>query len=315
MEPGEGAGQRMTPAIEMRGVSKRFRGRTALDQVEWLVAEGSIHGLIGANGAGKTTLLRLALGLLWPDDGAIHVLGETLRRENAALRQRVHYVASGRPLVAGFRVGEWTRYTGLLYHRWDAALCQKLLKAMELPVETPIGHLSTGMQTSLQLAVALASRPQLLLLDEPTNGLDVVVKRQILQFIIDMAAQEGTTVVIATHNIEDVERMADTVSVLYRGRFVMQGELDGIKSHMHRLQVVLDEWPQALARDPRLTHVQRRGNVALVTVEGPLEPLMEAFRAAGAVLVEPIEMDLTEVFRAILEKEGYSRESLSWESL
>ena len=306
----------MTVAIDMQGVTKEFRGRPALSDISWIVETGSIHGLIGANGAGKTTLLRLALGLLWPDQGTIAILGQRLERENAPLRQRVHYAASGRALAPGFRVAEWLRYASLLYERWDAARCQRLIKALELDPDKVIGHLSHGMQTSLQLVVAIASRPDLLLLDEPTNGLDVVVKRQILQLIIDMAAAEGTTVVIASHNIEDIERMADTISVLYRGQFILKGEMESIKNHMHRLQVVIPgEWPSDVAQDPRITRVERRGHVGLVTVQGPAEPVAALLQKAGATLVEPIDMDLTDVFRAVLEKEGYTREGLEWDSL
>lgn len=303
----------MTLAIEMHGVSKGFRDLQALHTIDWSVPQGSIYGLIGANGAGKTTLLRLALGLLWPDQGDITVLGEPLTRDASDMRQRMHYVASGRSMVPSFRVAEWLQYASLLYQRWDATLAKNLLDALELPEEKSIGSLSSGMQTSLQLAVALASRPDLLLLDEPTNGLDIVVKRQILQLIIDMASEEGTTVVIATHNIEDIERMADRASVLYQGRFLIADDLDAIKRHMHRIQIVLPgEWPSILSH---ITRIERQGQMAVVTLEGSPDVALEAFREAGATHLEVVDMDLTEVFRSLLEKEGYTRESLSWRSL
>lgn len=303
----------MTPAIQMHHVTKRFKGHTALHDVNWTVASGSIHGLIGANGAGKTTLLRVALGLLWPDTGEVEVLGERLGRENADRRQRVHYVATGRSLPGQFRVSEWIYYASLLYERWDGTQCQRLLTAMEIPPTAPIRSLSSGMQASLQLAVAIAARPDLLLLDEPTNGMDAVVKRQVLQLLIDMAASEGTTVVLASHNIEDVERITDTVSVLYRGRFVLGGAIEQIKSHMHRLQVVgPSRWSDEVFDDPRIAHVERRGHVALVTTEGDYADLEQRLKQAGALLVEPIDMDLAEIFRMVLEKEGYSRDALTW---
>lgn len=303
----------MNLAITMSGVTKTFGGKTALDHVDWQVQAGSIHGLIGANGAGKTTLLRLALGTLWPDQGSIEVLGQQLTLENAALRQNVHYVATGRQLPAHFQVGEWLHYMELLYERWDADRAKRLVGAMEIDANAVIRSLSTGQQASLQLAGAIAARPKLLLLDEPTNGMDLVVKRQVLQLMMDMAAAEGTTLVLATHNIEDVERLADSLSILYRGRFVLGGSVDSLKAHMHRVQVVTGGgWSDALFDDPHIAHVEKRGQVALVTVEGPADPLMAHFRAAGALLVEPIDIDLAEIFRMVLEKEGYSRETVAW---
>lgn len=306
----------MKKAIVMHDVSKTFRGTQALSDVSWDVSPGSIYGLIGANGAGKSTLLQLSLGVLWPDRGDITILGEALTRDSSLLRQRVHYVASGRPMVQSFRVEEWLRYTRLLYTRWDQTLCDTLLSALDISPEKALGQLSQGTQTSLQLLIAIAARPDLLLLDEPTNGLDVVVKQQILQFIIDMAADLGTTVVMATHNLQDVERIADTIGVLYRGHFVLQEELDTMKSHWHRIQVVIPgPWPDEIGQGDQISHVERRGHVAQITVEGDPGPVIHTLQKAGASLIEPINMDLTEIFRSLLEKEGYSREALRWTTL
>lgn len=304
-------------AVVMTDVAKSFRGIPALTDIHWDVGRGQVHGLIGANGAGKTTLLRLVLGVLWPDQGDIVVLDQKLSRENAEIRQAVHYVASGRPLITGFRVTEWVRYASLLYQKWDQDLCDRLLRSLEIRTDAAIRHLSSGQQTSLQLAIAIASHPQLMLLDEPTNGLDVVVKRQLLQFIIDMAADQGTTLIIATHNIEDVERLVESVSVLYRGRMIVHEELDSLKESFHRLQVVMDEWPEALLHDAdaRIMGYERHGRTAVVTVKGSVEAMVHDFRKAGALSVEVMDLDLTEIFRVILAKEGYSRESLHWESL
>ncbi len=303
----------MTAALRMEGVRKTFRERPVLHDIEWSVKPASVCGLIGANGAGKTTLLRLALGLLWPDAGTVEVLGHRLGRENAAIRERVHYVASDRAMAPAFRVEEWLRYASLAYPRWDAALAERLVVALELSPERAVGELSAGQRTSLQVAVAVASRPDLLLLDEPTNGLDIVVKTQVLQLVIDMAAAEGTTIVVATHHIGDVERLADHLAVIYDGRFVLQGELDAIKASMHRLQVVVPgDWPEEIAEDPRVVRVERQGKVALVTVEGPAEAIADKYRGAGAILVEPMDLDLADVFRTILAKEGYTRAQLQW---
>ena len=306
----------MNEAISTEGVVKSFRGRRVLEDVSWSVPQGSIHGLIGANGAGKTTLLRLALGVLWPDAGRFEVLGTALGRENAALRHRVHYVSPGGGLPSNFRVAEWLRYVGLLYQNWDAARAQRLVQALELDVSMAIGQLSTGQQMGLKLAAAIAARPELLLLDEPTNGLDVVVKRQVLRLIIDMAAAEGTTLVMASHNIEDIERMAEAVSVLYRGRLILHESMDNMKSRIVRLQVVLPgPLPQAVEREPAMMSVERRGHVVTLTIDGDPGPIAQACREAGATLVEPVPLDLSEIFTAVLEREGYTREQVDWKAI
>ncbi len=297
----------------MQDVQKSLGQRPVLRDVTWSVPQGCVCGLIGANGAGKTTLLRLALGLVWPDAGTVRVLGERLGRENAALRQRVQYVASDRTLPLGLRVGDWLHYASLAYPHWDRARARRLGIALELPPGRSVRELSAGERTSLQIVAAAASHPELLLLDEATNGLDLVVKSQVLGLLIDMAAAEGTTIVVASHHIEDIERLSDRLAVLHAGRIVREGELDAIKASVHRLQVVMPgDWPAALDADPRVIAVERTGKVALVTVEGPAEPVATAYRAAGAILVEPVDLDLGEVFRIVLEREGYGRAELRW---
>ena len=305
----------MSQAIELSGVQKRFSSCMALHDVDWSIETGSIHGLVGANGAGKTTLLKLVLGVLRPDQGVVEVLGERLTPDSEHLRQRMHYVAAGRTLPPGFRVGEWLHYLSLLYTRWDARRAHRFLDAMEINLRSPIRTLSTGTEASLRLAAAAAARPDLMLLDESTNGMDVVVKRQVIQLLVDMAAAEGTTIVIATHTIEDVERLADGVSILYRGKLVLTESLDSLKGHMCRLQVVAGpNWSAAVLQHPQVADVQWQGHVGMVTIDGPWEPWSDRIRQAGAILVEPIDMDLTEVFRAVLKKEGYTRVELAWDA-
>ena len=303
----------MNWALRTDGVGKAFRGRPVLNEITWSVPQGSLYGLIGANGAGKTTLLRIALGLLMPDRGTVEVLGMRLSRENAWIRERVHYVASERAMAPSFRVEEWLRYASLAYPHWDRVRAKRLTEALELPYDRLLGELSSGQRTGFQMAIAAAASPDLLLLDEPTNGLDVVVKTQVLQLVVDMAASTGMTVILASHRIEDVERLADRVAVLYDGRFVVEDEIDHLKSRLHRLQVVIPgEWPEDLTQDPRVLRVDRQGKAAMITVEGPSEPFAARCRNAGAILVEPVDLDLAEVFQVFLAKEGYSRARLQW---
>ncbi|PSR20654.1 MAG: hypothetical protein C7B45_14155 [Sulfobacillus acidophilus] len=305
----------MSQAIEIRHVTKRFNGRLALHDVDWSLEAGQIHGLIGANGAGKTTLLQLALGVLAPDQGTITVLGELSGPHNATLRQRMQYVASDQTLPRNFRVSEWLHYVSLLYQRWDARVAKRLLDAMEIGRNTPIRALSTGAQASLRLALAAAARPELLLLDEATNGLDVVVKRQVMRLLVDMAAAEGTTLVVATHAIEDVERMAETISILYRGSVVLTENLDALKGHVRRFQIVAGpQWSQEVLHHPQVADVRWQGHVGVVTIDGPPESWSERLRQAGATLVEPIDMDLADVFGIVLKREGYTRENLAWDA-
>jgi ABC-2 type transport system ATP-binding protein len=301
----------MTSAIEMRDVDKRLGERQVLTHVDWTVPTGSIYGLIGPNGAGKSTLLRIGLGLLRPDRGRVFVLGEEPRGDGARIRERVYYLASDDDMAPGLRVMEWLRYAGMVYPRWDRTRITRLIAGLEIDPAQRIRFLSTGQRTSLQLAVAIAARPDVLLLDEPTNGLDLVVKTQLVQLLLGLSADEGTTIVWATHHIEDVERLADHLAVLYDGRFLYDGALDDLKAQMHRLQIVFSEGePPGLEADPQVLQVERRGKVALVTVRGPADPVVDRCRQAGAILIEPVDLDLAAAFQVMLAKEGYTRGEL-----
>ena len=132
---------------------------------------------------------------------------------------------------------------------------------------------------------------------------------------MDMAAEMGTTVVIATHNIDDIERMADAVGLLYAGRFLLQDSLDVMKARLHALQAVMPTgaWPAEVFDDPSVVQMEQQGQVARIVVEGNVDALSRRMTAAGARIIEPIAMDLADIFRTMLDKEGYSRDSIRWD--
>ncbi|MCY0880195.1 MAG: ABC transporter ATP-binding protein [Firmicutes bacterium] len=302
-------------AIECRGVEKSLSGRKAVDHLDWSAECHRFHGLVGANGAGKTTLLRLILGVLKADRGTLAVLGQTAGPANADLRQHVIYVASHQRFPQGWTVEEWLRYLSLIYKRWNARMATRLLDAMAILPKTSIGALSTGAQASLRMASAVASRPALLLLDEATNGMDAVVKQQMLRLLLDFFAAEEATVVMATHALDELEQVAETVSILHGGRLVMQQDLERLKKEVHRLQVVVGSgWAPDSLRHPEVLDVQWRGQVAMVTVTGSLDAWGTRLKQAGAVLVEPVDTPFGEIFRSVMKREGYARDDVVWDA-
>ncbi|MCL6452946.1 MAG: ABC transporter ATP-binding protein [Alicyclobacillus sp.] len=298
-------------AVETVQLTKVFEHRPAVDHVDLAVPEGSLFAVVGANGAGKSTLLRLLVGILTPTSGTVRLFGQTLPRDAADFRQDAHYVAADAGMLPSFRVHEVCAYAGRLYKGWDRERCARLLRAVELPLHAPVRTLSTGTQMQLRLAIALSARPRLLVLDEPTNGLDPIVKRQFLQFLVQEAAGEGTTVVLATHVLEDVERIADGLAALYQGRVLLSGSIDELRARCTRLQAVLPNGlPAAVADHPAVAEVNRQGQVYLLTIEGDAAAVAEQLRAAGATVVEPMELALADLFRYWMEKEGYRRDAV-----
>jgi ABC-2 type transport system ATP-binding protein len=213
----------MTPALEARGLGKRFGRHSALRDCTLMIPEGSIVGLTGPNAAGKSTLLALAAGLLVPTEGTISVLGADPHDQPSVLAE-VGFVPQGAPLYRSFTIGEMTEFARRTNPRWDQEIVAPLLSRMD--VRTKVGALSVGERTQLALALVLGKRPRLLLLDEPFAGLDPFVGREFLQLLMDGVAETSATVLIASHVMADIERVCDHIVLLANGQVRLQGHAE-----------------------------------------------------------------------------------------
>ena len=217
------------PAIALAGVSKRFGGRLAVDNLTFQVPEGSVCGFLGRNGAGKSTAIRMMMNLLDPTAGTITLLGMDSRRDHTALMARVGYVSETPVLYEWMKVKQAVRFTADFYARWNHRRVDDLLDRFAIDREQKVRHLSRGMHAQLALALALGGDPELLILDEPATGLDVLVRRDFLASIIQVIQQEGRTVLFSSHLLHEVERVADQVVILDNGRLVQSGSIEELK--------------------------------------------------------------------------------------
>jgi ABC-2 type transport system ATP-binding protein len=215
----------MANLLEIRNLSKSY-GAFALQNVDLEVPSGTITGLVGANGAGKSTLLKLVLGLLPPDSGSIHLFGEDTQSDHPTLRQRIGFVQESPTLYAHLRVPELGRVVASFYPTWNEATFRRLCAAFELPPKTPFSKLSQGTRMKTALALALSHEADLLLLDEPTSGLDPLVRREVLDLLLEVIQDERKAVLFSTHITSDLDRVADHVAILKEGRMVMAGAKD-----------------------------------------------------------------------------------------
>jgi ABC-2 type transport system ATP-binding protein len=220
--------------ISVSELTRRFGATTALDAVSLSMPRGAVYGLVGANGAGKTTLIRHILGLLRAEGGSVRVFGLDPVADPVGVLSRIGYLSEENDLPGWMRVGELVRYSRSFYPAWDDAYADELRQAFALDPTARIQGLSRGQKARAGLLVALAHRPELLLLDEPSSGLDPVVRRDILEAIIRTIAHEGRTVFFSSHLLEEVERVADHVTMLSHGRIALSAPLDAVKeSHRH----------------------------------------------------------------------------------
>jgi ABC-2 type transport system ATP-binding protein len=203
--------------IRTDGLSLSFRGKQALDNLSLHLPRGGVHAIVGANGAGKSTLFRVLLGFASSDAGFASVLGCDSRALTPALRSRIGFVNEEHTLPAWMRVSELATMQARLYPLWNAARYRGVLANFNVADRQTISELSRGERAGVSLALALAQGPELLILDEPTLGLDVVAKRAFLDAMLQTSLDDGATVVYCSHQMEEIERVADNLVILERG--------------------------------------------------------------------------------------------------
>jgi ABC-2 type transport system ATP-binding protein len=224
----------MNTAIEASGLGKRYGRRWALADCTLTVPAGRVTGLVGPNGAGKTTLLQLAAGVLDPTSGEIRVLGERPGGTPAQLA-RVGFVAQDAPVYGGLSVAGHLRMGAWLNPGWDSEIAERRIGRLGLNLRQRAGSLSGGERAQLTLTLAVAKRPELLLLDEPVASLDPVARREFLRDLMGIVAERGTSVVLSSHLITDIERVCDYLIVVTASRVRLAGETEALLASHHRL--------------------------------------------------------------------------------
>jgi ABC-2 type transport system ATP-binding protein len=230
----------MDQTIRLENVTKCFGAELALDDVSFEVPPGVVFALLGENGAGKTTAIRIMLGLADPDSGQSEVLGLRSQEKGLEIRRRVGYVPERPTLYEWMTVDEIGWFTAGFYGNGFLPEYAKLTAAFALPGKKRISQLSKGMRAKVLLSLALANQPELLMLDEPTSGLDAMVRREFLESMVDRAAT-GKTVFLSSHQIAEVERVADIVAILRKGKLILVERLDELKSQVRKLTVTMKD--------------------------------------------------------------------------
>jgi ABC-2 type transport system ATP-binding protein len=259
------------------------------------VPEGSIYGLLGRNSAGKTTTIRMAMGLARPTAGTIRVFGLNPARdpERVTVLSQVGYVpedkmqaaVSARALLQLNR--EFYRAT------WSDELARKVIRRLELPLDTSFIKLSLGNKTKSALASAIAQRSRLLILDEPTTGLDPIAMDELLRLLVEDCTAEGRTVFLSSHQLTEIERIADYIGIMDRGRILLEGPLDDIRASFRRMTVTGEALP---VRDARVLNSRQAGRATEMLVQREPEEFAAELTRGGATVVESTPLSLNEIF-------------------
>lgn len=284
--------------IETDKLTRRFGRNVALNEATLVVPEGSICAVLGPNGAGKTTLLETLLNLLEPSAGTAQVLGCDSRRLGPAQFARIGYVSENQRVDGKLRIGELLDVVRPLYPTWDRALEAKLLRTFELPADREFKALSRGMRIRALFVAALAFRPKLLVLDEPFSGLDPVMRDDLVTTVIDLALEEGSTVLLSSHDIDEVERIASDVVFLEAGRVMLAEETEALRARHQKVVARLTATGAAATPRGEWLGFERTGETVSFVATSVAEETDWSRELGGGVSVTTAPLTLKEIYLA-----------------
>ena len=293
--------------IKVNNVTKTFDGFRALDGLTMTVEQGSIYGLVGPNGAGKSTILRHIMGVYRPDSGSILVDGQPVF-ENPAVKAKIAVIPDDLYYFPSASTRDMARFYRGMYPAFDGKRYEALREAFpDVDDKQPIRRLSKGMQKQSAFWLALCCQPQVLVLDEPVDGLDPVMRRQAWSLLMGDVAQRGTTVLVSSHNLRELEDVCDHVGILSHGKVLLERSLTDLQDNVVKLQVAFNqpELPQ-LPKDMNILHIGQLGRVYTLIVRGNPSEIKSRMAAYSPILLEALPLSLEEIFIYELGGEDYA---------
>ena len=275
--------------LEMKNVTKTFGDFKALDDLSLHVPQGSVYGLVGPNGAGKTTVIRHLTGIYQPDSGSVTVGGQPVWND-PAVKERIGYISDEIFYFPAATLEDMHQFYRQMFEPFDEALYQKLKEIFPLPAG-PIRRFSKGMQKQAAFHLTLAARPEVMILDEPVDGLDPVMRRQVMSLILDQVAERGTTVLISSHNLRELEDVCDHVGIMDHGKMLMEKSLADMQGGTVKLQIVGDA-PAGF----EILHESRSGRLNTYILRGGCQEVRDRCEAMDPAYFDVLPLSLEEIF-------------------
>lgn len=290
--------------LQVENIKKTIDGQIIFENISFTLQKGSIVGLLGRNGAGKTTMLRTLVGILDPNEGTVTYDGVNIH-SHPEIKQKVAYVPDSSQVLSGYTVKEIVTFYKAVYENFDEEYFYQLLERFNLPNKR-IRSYSRGMKALLAMILAFCTGVEYIILDEPTNGLDPIVKRQILQFLIEEVAEREVTILISTHHLDEVEKIADTIIILKDHTIASITALDDVKTRFAKIQVAYERLlPQKLENLYNVKLLNQTGKVYTILIEGNVSATLEKFHKEQPLLLEELPMSLEDIFVTTFEGDSH----------
>ena len=293
--------------IKVNNVVKTFDGFRALDGLTMTAEKGSIYGLVGPNGAGKSTILRHIMGIYRPDSGSVLVDGEQVY-ENPAVKAKIAAIPDDLYYFNSASTRDMMRFYRGMYPSFDVKRYKALAEAFpEVDEKQPIRRLSKGMQKQSAFRLALCCNPEVLVLDEPVDGLDPVMRRQVWTLLMGDVAQRGTTVLVSSHNLRELEDVCDHVGILSHGKVLLERSLTDLQDNVVKLQIAFSDGQlPELPKDLNVLHTSQIGRVFTLIVRGSPAEIKTRMAGFAPILMEALPLSLEEIFIYELGGEDYA---------
>lgn len=280
--------------IEVRNVIKEFDGFRALDDLSMTVPTGSVYGLVGPNGAGKSTIIRHLTGIYRQDAGEIMIDGAPVF-ENPEVKSRIAYIPDDIFYYANASIREMMDFYRSIYPHFDAERFKKLSDVFGLDQKRQMRRLSKGMQKQAAFWIAVSLRPEILILDEPVDGLDPVMRRQIWSIIMADVAENGTTVLVSSHNLRELEDVCDSVGIMNKGKIMIERSLNELQENIVKIQLALPDG-ESLPEGLDILHKSNTGRLQSLIMHGTQEELTEKLQSAHPLFIDAVPLTLEEIF-------------------
>jgi ABC-2 type transport system ATP-binding protein len=291
--------------LEAKNVVKTFDGFRALDGATMTVPRGAVYGLVGPNGAGKSTIIRHLTGVYRPDSGELLLDGEPVW-ENPAVKRRMAVIGDDWYYFPQASIAEMARFYEGMYPTFSRERYEKMKAVFPLKEKQPIRRMSKGMQKQAAFWLTMSCMPEVLVLDEPVDGLDPVMRRQVWSLLLDDVAARGTTVLVSSHNLRELEDVCDHVGIMSKGKVLLERTLSELQDNTVKLQVVFPGEVPVLPAELHILHHSNVGRVHTYIVRGSSEEILRRMQITNPVLLEAIPLTLEEIFIYEMGGEDYA---------
>lgn len=296
--------------IKIDKLSKKFGTVTALDNFSLTIKSGSVLGLVGSNGSGKSTLIRILSGVYSADSGSV-VIDDNKIIDNQDIKGVCCFVSDFPYFSNNDTLERCARLYRSIYPNWDEEKYKKLSGMFPIEAKKRVIKMSKGMQRQVALILALSTCPKYLFLDEIFDGLDPVVRQLVKKLIIDDMLENEMTVVIASHNLRELEDFCDSIGFIHKGKILLESELDNLKLDLHRIQVAFaNELPEGALDGLDIVNIKKQGSLYNIVVRGNIENVYSVINTFNPKFCESVPLTLEEIFVSEMEVAGYDIDNI-----